>query len=63
MANKKQVSNSNKKNTPALSGHNIYKDKHGQTIYFNKKHALVMSFLRRISVNFRFCRCVTFWHW
>ncbi len=37
MANKKQVSNSNKKNTPALSGHNIYKDKHGQTIYFNKK--------------------------
>ena len=37
MANKKQVNNSNKKNTPALSGHNIYKDKHGQTIYFNKR--------------------------
>lgn len=37
MANKKQGNNKNNNNTPALSGHNIYKDKHGQTIYFNKR--------------------------
>lgn len=37
MSNKKQVNNKNNNNTPALSGRNIYKDKHGQTIYFNKK--------------------------
>lgn len=37
MANKKQENNTNKKNTPVLTGHNIYKDKHGQTIYYNKK--------------------------
>lgn len=37
MANKKQVNSKNNNNTPALSGHNIYKDKHGQTIYYNKR--------------------------
>ena len=37
MANKNQSNKQNNKNTPALSGRNIFKDKHGQTIYFNKK--------------------------
>lgn len=37
MANKKQAYNRNNNNKPAISGRNIYKDKHGQTIYFNKR--------------------------